>query len=128
MAAGPAVSRKTLCRTLAQGHAPPRLAFPSNLLEPGKKHRAVDQLKLRRNKFTHEGGEQEDANRASFHPQRRPQVGDAAQVVNITAGLPAMRTSVNHGTAFDITDKGIADDGSLLEALRQAIDPAPARA
>ena len=49
-------------------------------------------------------------------------------MVNITVGLPAICTSVDHGTAFDITDKGIADNGSLLEALRQTIDLAPARA
>ena len=48
--------------------------------------------------------------------------------VNITVGLPVIRTSVDHGTAFDIAGKGIADEGSLLEALRQAIDLAPERA
>lgn len=47
--------------------------------------------------------------------------------VNITVGLPVIRTSVDHGTAFDIAGKGIADDGSLLEALRQAVDLAPKR-
>jgi 4-hydroxythreonine-4-phosphate dehydrogenase len=41
--------------------------------------------------------------------------------VNITVGLPVIRNSVDHGTAFDIAGKGIADEGSLLEALRQAI-------
>lgn len=41
--------------------------------------------------------------------------------VNITVGLPVIRTSVDHGTAFDIAGKGIADERSLLEALRQAI-------
>jgi 4-phospho-D-threonate 3-dehydrogenase / 4-phospho-D-erythronate 3-dehydrogenase len=40
--------------------------------------------------------------------------------VNITVGLPVIRTSVDHGTAFDIAGKGIADEGSLVEALRQA--------
>ena len=45
--------------------------------------------------------------------------------VNITVGLPVIRTSVDHGTAFDIAGKGIADEGSLVEALRQAADLAP---
>ncbi len=45
--------------------------------------------------------------------------------VNITVGLPVIRTSVDHGTAFDIAGKGIADDGSLIEALRQAAELAP---
>ena len=40
--------------------------------------------------------------------------------VNITIGLPVIRTSVDHGTAFDIAGRGIADEGSLVEALRQA--------
>ena len=47
--------------------------------------------------------------------------------VNITIGLPVVRTSVDHGTAFDIAGKGIADEGSLVEALRQAADLAPRR-
>jgi len=46
--------------------------------------------------------------------------------VNITVGLPVVRTSVDHGTAFDIAGTGVADERSLLEALRQAIDLAPA--
>jgi 4-phospho-D-threonate 3-dehydrogenase / 4-phospho-D-erythronate 3-dehydrogenase len=41
--------------------------------------------------------------------------------VNITVGLPVIRTSVDHGTAFDIAGKGIADERSLVEALRQAV-------
>ncbi|MEP6916175.1 MAG: 4-hydroxythreonine-4-phosphate dehydrogenase PdxA [Acidobacteriota bacterium] len=40
--------------------------------------------------------------------------------VNITLGLPVIRTSVDHGTAFDIAGTGVADERSLLEALRQA--------
>jgi len=40
--------------------------------------------------------------------------------VNITVGLPVIRTSVDHGTAFDIAGKGTADERSLIEALRQA--------
>jgi 4-phospho-D-threonate 3-dehydrogenase / 4-phospho-D-erythronate 3-dehydrogenase len=45
--------------------------------------------------------------------------------VNITVGLPVIRTSVDHGTAFDIAGKGIADEGSMVEALRQAVQLAP---
>ncbi|GGC85156.1 4-hydroxythreonine-4-phosphate dehydrogenase 2 [Thalassobacillus devorans] len=45
--------------------------------------------------------------------------------VNITVGLPIIRTSVDHGTAFDIAGTGIADEKSLQEALRQAIELAP---
>jgi 4-hydroxythreonine-4-phosphate dehydrogenase len=40
--------------------------------------------------------------------------------VNITAGLPIVRTSVAHGTAYDIAGKGVADAGSLVEAVRVA--------
>jgi 4-phospho-D-threonate 3-dehydrogenase / 4-phospho-D-erythronate 3-dehydrogenase len=45
--------------------------------------------------------------------------------VNITVGLPVIRTSVDHGTAFDIAGTGKADERSLLVALRQAADLAP---
>jgi len=40
--------------------------------------------------------------------------------VNVTLGLPIIRTSVDHGTALDIAGKGLADPGSMLEALRLA--------
>lgn len=40
--------------------------------------------------------------------------------VNVTLGLPIVRTSVDHGTALDIAGQGLADPGSMLEALRLA--------
>jgi 4-hydroxythreonine-4-phosphate dehydrogenase len=45
--------------------------------------------------------------------------------VNMTVGLPVIRTSVDHGTAFDIAGTGRADERSLLAALRQAAELAP---
>jgi 4-hydroxythreonine-4-phosphate dehydrogenase len=42
--------------------------------------------------------------------------------VNITVGLPVVRTSVDHGTAFDIAGKNIADHASMLEAMRAAVE------
>jgi 4-hydroxythreonine-4-phosphate dehydrogenase len=42
--------------------------------------------------------------------------------VNITVGLPVVRTSVDHGTAFDIAGTGKADERSLLAALNQAAE------
>ncbi|WP_380171291.1 4-hydroxythreonine-4-phosphate dehydrogenase PdxA [Kineococcus sp. DHX-1] len=52
--------------------------------------------------------------------------------VNITVGLPVIRTSVDHGTAFDIAGTGRVEVGSMVEALRQATElagaPAPAGA
>lgn len=47
--------------------------------------------------------------------------------VNVTVGLPFVRTSVDHGTAFDIAGKNIVDHEPLLEALRQAADLAPTK-
>ena len=41
--------------------------------------------------------------------------------VNITLGLPVIRTSVDHGTAFDIAGKGIANEDSLIEAIDYAL-------
>jgi len=40
--------------------------------------------------------------------------------VNVTMGLPVIRTSVDHGTAYDIAGKGVASPGSLLAAIRLA--------
>ncbi len=40
--------------------------------------------------------------------------------VNLTVGLPIIRTSVDHGTAYDIAGKGMAEHGSLLEAVKVA--------
>jgi 4-hydroxythreonine-4-phosphate dehydrogenase len=40
--------------------------------------------------------------------------------VNLTVGLPIIRTSVDHGTAFDIVGKGVAEPGSLIEAVKLA--------
>jgi 4-hydroxythreonine-4-phosphate dehydrogenase len=45
--------------------------------------------------------------------------------VNVTAGLPIVRTSVDHGTAFDIAGTGKADERSMIEALKQAAALAP---
>ncbi len=41
--------------------------------------------------------------------------------VNVTVGLPIIRTSPDHGTAYDIAWKGIADPSSMIEAIRLAI-------
>jgi len=42
--------------------------------------------------------------------------------VNITLGLPFIRTSVDHGTALDLAGTGNADSGSMMEAIRSAIE------
>jgi 4-hydroxythreonine-4-phosphate dehydrogenase len=42
------------------------------------------------------------------------------KAVNVTLGLPIVRTSVDHGTAFDIAGRGVADPGSLVEAIKLA--------
>ncbi len=53
---------------------------------------------------------------------------DFAGGVNLTLGLPFIRTSPDHGTAFDIAGQGIADATSLVAALRMARDMARNRA
>ncbi|MCV2864284.1 4-hydroxythreonine-4-phosphate dehydrogenase PdxA [Defluviimonas sp. WL0075] len=52
---------------------------------------------------------------------------DFAGGVNVTLGLPFVRTSPDHGTAFDIAGKGLADPSSLVAALRMAADMARLR-
>jgi len=44
--------------------------------------------------------------------------------VNITLGLPIIRTSVDHGTALDLAGTGKAEVGSLLEAIKVAVEMA----
>jgi len=60
-----------------------------------------------------------DAVIAGYHDQGLIPVKLVAfgRAVNVTLGLPILRTSVDHGTAFDIARKGIADEGSLVEAI-----------
>ena len=53
---------------------------------------------------------------------------DFAGGVNVTLGLPFVRTSPDHGTAYDIAGRGIADPSSLIAALRMARDMVAARA
>jgi len=52
---------------------------------------------------------------------------DFAGGVNVTLGLPFVRTSPDHGTAYDIAGQGVADPSSLIAALRMARDMAAAR-
>jgi 4-hydroxythreonine-4-phosphate dehydrogenase len=49
------------------------------------------------------------------------------QSVNVTLGLPIVRTSVDHGTAFDIAGKGVADPESMIAAVLLAARLAPLR-
>lgn len=48
--------------------------------------------------------------------------------VNVTLGLPIIRTSPDHGTAFDIAGKGVADPGAMVAAIVMAAEMAAARA
>ena len=59
---------------------------------------------------------------AMYHDQGLPVLKHASfgQGVNITLGLPIIRTSVDHGTALDLAGTGKADSGSLFEAIRVA--------
>jgi 4-phospho-D-threonate 3-dehydrogenase / 4-phospho-D-erythronate 3-dehydrogenase len=55
-----------------------------------------------------------------FHVDPATGKWDALSGVNITLGLPVIRTSVDHGTAFDIAGQGIASERSLVEAIEYA--------
>jgi 4-hydroxythreonine-4-phosphate dehydrogenase len=67
-----------------------------------------------------------DAVLAMYHDQGLPVLKHASfgQGVNVTLGLPVIRTSVDHGTALDLAGTGEADSGSLLEAIKLAADMA----
>ncbi|WP_135305958.1 4-hydroxythreonine-4-phosphate dehydrogenase PdxA [Haloarcula amylovorans] len=47
--------------------------------------------------------------------------GDAVSGVNVTIGLPIVRTSVDHGTAFDIAGEGVASEQSMIDAVSTAV-------
>jgi len=72
--------------------------------------------------FLKAAGGDYDAVLALYHDQGMIPVkmGGLASVVNVTLGLPIVRTSVGHGTAFDIAGTGRAEEGSLVEAVRVA--------
>jgi 4-hydroxythreonine-4-phosphate dehydrogenase len=57
-----------------------------------------------------------------YHDQGLPVLKFAGfgKAVNVTLGLPIVRTSVDHGTALDIAGKGLADAGSLVAAVNLA--------
>jgi 4-hydroxythreonine-4-phosphate dehydrogenase len=65
---------------------------------------------------------------AMYHDQGLPVLKYASfgRGVNVTLGLPFVRTSVDHGTALDIAGTGRADPGSLIEAVKLAIELASA--
>jgi 4-hydroxythreonine-4-phosphate dehydrogenase len=67
---------------------------------------------------------------ACYHDQGLIPVKLAAfgKAVNVTLGLPIIRTSVDHGTAFDIARKGLADPSSMIEAVKLAATLAAQRA
>jgi len=71
-----------------------------------------------------------DAVVACYHDQGLIPVKLVAfgRAVNVTLGLPIIRTSVDHGTAFDIAGRGLADPSSLIEAVRLAARLATFRA
>jgi 4-hydroxythreonine-4-phosphate dehydrogenase len=47
---------------------------------------------------------------------------DAVSGVNVTIGLPIIRTSVDHGTAFDIAGDGVASEQSMIDAVATAVE------
>jgi 4-hydroxythreonine-4-phosphate dehydrogenase len=65
-----------------------------------------------------------DAVVACYHDQAMIPVKclSFGEAVNITLGLPFIRTSVDHGTAFDIAGKGIAEHSSMVEAIKLAAE------
>ena len=56
-----------------------------------------------------------------FTWDQQKQKWDSVNGVNITLGLPIIRTSVDHGTAFDIAGKGHAKPDSLIQAIKYGV-------
>jgi 4-hydroxythreonine-4-phosphate dehydrogenase len=97
---GPAIERARARGTLASGPWPADTIFTPRQLE----------------RF--------DVVLAMFHDQGLPVLKHAGfgEAVNVTLGLPIIRTSVDHGTALDLAGTGRAEAGSLLSALRLAAE------
>lgn len=74
--------------------------------------------------FTPKILDQADAVLAMFHDQGLPVIKHASfgSTVNVSLGLPIIRTSVDHGTALDIAGTGAADDSSLQAAIAMAAE------
>ena len=72
--------------------------------------------------FTRKYLEQSDAVLAMYHDQGLPvlKYSGFGEAVNITLGLPFIRTSVDHGTALDLAGTGKAEESSLLAAINMA--------
>jgi len=83
--------------------------------------------------FSSTSGGQYDAAVAMYHDQghipvkmkgfswnSRQNRWDSVRGINITLGLPIIRTSVDHGVAFDIAGRGIASEDSMVEAIELA--------
>lgn len=100
------------------------------VIQPVVERMAADGLRIRGplpadTAFTPAGGPA-DAVLAMYHDQGLPVLKYAGfgSAVNVTLGLPIVRTSVDHGTALDIAGSGSADTGSMLAAVRLAADMA----
>jgi 4-hydroxythreonine-4-phosphate dehydrogenase len=80
--------------------------------------------------FTPRARQTYDAALTMYHDQALIPVKslDFDEGVNVTLGLPIIRTSPDHGTAFDIAGQGIADPGAMVAAIRMASAMAQARA
>ena len=74
--------------------------------------------------FTPNHIEKADATIAMYHDQGLPVLKHKgfSQAVNVTLGLPIIRTSVDHGTALDLAARGGADSGSLAYAIDTALE------
>lgn len=74
--------------------------------------------------FTPQMLQQADAVLAMFHDQGLPVIKHAGfeSAVNVTLGLPIIRTSVDHGTALSLAGTGAAQSGSLVSATQMALD------
>lgn len=80
--------------------------------------------------FTPHHLENADAVLAMYHDQGLPvlKYRGFGQAVNITLGLPFIRTSVDHGTALDLAGQGVADIGSFHTAMQAAVEMCSATA
>ncbi len=100
-----------------------------DIIEPAIKQARAQDLVIRGpvpadTAFTPRALTDADAVLAMYHDQGLPVLKHAGfgSAINVTLGLPIIRTSVDHGTALDLAGTGRADAGSLIAALQLAVD------
>ena len=124
------MDKRTLGRTLLHGlahakDAPPNASYGIKV-EGGKRtYYSKDGSGNHANRIAYPDGcltiyEHANGRIKGFHYDAKSRTWTDVRGINVSLGLPIIRTSVDHGTAFDQAGKGTASDASLIDAIEYA--------